>query len=331
MRLLTVTDLIDQVRSQLDEENSDSVNTDSDILPALNRAQNFAANILARHYEDPMLKVTTLDLLAGVQEYDIPEDAFEDRIEKVEISISDNYDEVNRISYRDISRYESTRQLGIPRYYAVVGRKIRLVPPPTGAYDARIWYLQSPEKLVTSQGRITLVNEANDYVRVDSIGSTITTETDNLNSYVNIVDGQTGLVKVTRQIKSAVDGKISFKSSPSRNSIYNRTVDTDLVDIPDLHSSETKTVTIDKDDHICLATGSCILQFRNPISNFLIQYAVAEMTRKLGGEAATEEQILNKFEEQVERSWVGREQQLRVNKRSKNWDRSRRRWPYRQG
>jgi hypothetical protein len=317
MRLLEVQELIDQVRSQLDEDNTDSIDDDSDILPALNRAQNFAANILARHYEEPLLRLSPLPIEASVSEYAIPEDAFEDRIEKVEISIGQDQYEVQRISYRDISSYESSLTVNIPKYYAILGRKIRLVPAPSGTYSARIWYLQSPEKLVKSQGRITVVDTASNYIRVNQAGSILTTETDNLNSFVNIVDGQTGIVKTTLQIKSISDNKITFKTTPSRTNVFNRTIGTTLADLE-----------IEQDDHICLATGSCILFFRNPISNFLIQYSVAELTRKLGGEASSEEQVLSKFEQQVERSWVGREQSLRVTKKSKNWDRTRKRWPY---
>jgi len=55
------------------------------------------------------------------------------------------------------------------------------------------------------------------------------------------------------------------------------------------------------------------------MTNFLVQYGVAELTRKLGGSADMEERVLEKFEEQIKHQWVGREQQLRIKKRSKHW------------
>ena len=82
--LLTVQDLVDQVRNQVDEQDQDAVSLEGDILPVLNRAQDYAYNILARKYQEPLLTYTQLTLTSG-QEYDIPEDAFEDRIEKIEI------------------------------------------------------------------------------------------------------------------------------------------------------------------------------------------------------------------------------------------------------
>ena len=54
-QIIAVNDLIDEVRSMLDEDNRTSVSDTADILPALNRAQNYAANILSRHYESHYL------------------------------------------------------------------------------------------------------------------------------------------------------------------------------------------------------------------------------------------------------------------------------------
>jgi hypothetical protein len=331
-RLLRVDELVSQVRSQIDEENQDTIDDIVDILPALNRAQNFAMNILARHYEDPLLKVTSLDVVSGQVEYDIPEDAFEDRLEKVEMVLGKDSYPLERLSYRDISNYETSFRTNIPSYYTVIGRKIRLTPTPSGSYDGRIWYLQQPEELILPIGRITKVNTADNYVILDSVATGLTTEVDKLASYVNLVDGQTGRIKCSMQVRSINGNRINFKSSPLRSEVDNRTIESDMIDLPDLHSfGENATVEIQQDDYLCAINGSCVLYFRNPTSNFIIQYAVAEMKRKTGGAAELEERILDKFEQQVERSWVGREQQLRVKKKSKNWDRARRRWPYSQG
>ena len=326
-RILTVNDLIDDVRSMIDEENQDAVDDTSDILPSLNRAQDFAADIIARRYEEPLLTKETLTLSGSQSEYNIPEAAYQDRLEKVEILIGQDAYEVLRLDFRQISDYETSISVNTPRYYTVVGRKFRLVPKPTGTYNARIWYLREPDKLVKSQGRITNVDIASDFITVDAAGGDLTTESDNLGSYVNIVDGQTGIVKISRQIKRIVGSRIYFKSSPDRTTVLNRTIDTDFTSIPD-PSDSTQTVTVNSDDYICNIEGTAVPFLRSPVTNFMIQYATAEMTRKLGGPASTEEQILQKFEDQVQKTWVGREQQLRVKKRSKNWDRTRRRWPF---
>jgi hypothetical protein len=318
-RIYTVDNLVAEVRSLLDEVNKDTVSDTDDVLPALNRGQLHAANILSRHYQDPLIVPIRLTLEAGKQDYDIPEDALEDKLEKVEIEITGRgeYHEIQRISYRDISSYETSRSTPYPTYYCVIGRKFRLIPASNGTYPARVWYLREPDKLLLRQGRVTIVNFAESYILVDEVGTDISTETDDLRSYVNIVDGTTGLVKATLQIQSIQGTRIRFRSVPISPTVYGRDVD-----VADLAQ-------VEKDDLICLAEGTCVSQLRDPVNNFLVQYAVAELTRKLGGEAVLEENILAKFEKLIERSWAGREQRLRIKKRSRNWDvsKSRNNWP----
>jgi hypothetical protein len=157
----TVADLMDEIRSQLDENNLEAIE-DKDILDAANRGQDYATNVLARQYPEPILSYTELDLTSTAQEYDIPEDTFEDRIEKIEINQGGFYYDCQRISFRDITTYESQSRSNSPYYYCVIGRKLRFVPQPTGTYDARVWYLRQPDELVEPQGRI-VTDPANDY------------------------------------------------------------------------------------------------------------------------------------------------------------------------
>lgn len=317
--LYTVDDLVSGVRSLIDEANQDSVDTVADILPSLNRGQQYGSDILARKYPEPLLVHRTLQLTSGVAEYSIPEDIFEDRLLKVEMQIpsgsSATFREVVRISYRDISNYESSIVTNIPIYYCVVGRVIRFVSTPSGTYSARIWALQEPEKLVLQQGRITHINAGARYVIVDSVGDQLTSESDQLGSYVNLIDGQTGIVKATLQIQNITDDKVSFRSVPQRGTVLNRTV---VGELP---------AELGQDDYLATVDGTCI-PLVAPLSNFLIEYTVAEMMSKLGEDRTSEEAVLKKFEEQVERSWVGREKQMRVQKRSEKWGTNTRRWWY---
>lgn len=318
----TVANLADEVRQQLDELNRDTVSTEADILPTLNRAVDYASDILTRKYPEPLLKYTTLDLEDGVSEYDIPEDVFEDRVLKLETAIPSgssnraNYLEIQRISYRDISDYESTSTGAFPQYYCIIGRKIRIVPQPSGYYNARMWVIRNPEKLVLPLGRVTRVRD--NYIVVDEASGNLTTQSDQLASYVNVVDGQTGEIKGSLQIQSIVDNKITFRSSVDRPAVLNRQITKGTTPVTDLLTQE--------DDYICAIDGICVPYFGRPTSNFLIQYAVAEISRKLGGNAETEEAILKKFEQQVERTWAGRQQDLRIKKKSNVWGGSNRKY-----
>lgn len=309
-QIRTVEDLVSEVRSLMDEDNEAALDTQRDILPSLNRAQDVAANILARHYESPLLAKTTVATTGSVQEYSIPEDAFEERLEKIEATVNGLFYPVKRVSYRDISQFETTGTTSIPEYYAVVGNKYRLVPAPNGTYSLRVWYLKSPPPVVLPQGRITVVNAASNYILVDVVGSDLTTETDNLNSYANIVDGQTGLIKASMQIKTISDTRITFKSTPARSTVLNTSISSDLAAL------ETP---VEPDDYICVIKGSCVPFFKTPFSNYLVQYAVAELTRKLGGSSDLLERVKEELMQIVERSWVGREQTLRVSKENSIW------------
>ena len=306
--LQTVQQLADSVRSRIDEMNRDSIDDERDILPALNRALEYSVDIYSKHYIDPFLTYIALDVTSA-QEYDLPEDMYEDRIVKIEMKTGANsYQEVQRISYKDITLYETESASPFPYYYAVVGRKIRFVPPPSGSYDARLWYVKYPEQLVLPQGRITVVNTANNYVVVDTVGSSLTTEIDELTSFINVINSRTGEVRGTFQIASINDGRITLRSalpSNGRTEIFGKDI---LISMADLG--------ITRDDYVCVAAGTCVPYLASPTSNFLIQYSVAELSRQLGVNSVEEEQVLSKFEDQVKRTWSGRETTTRVRKRS---------------
>lgn len=320
--LYTVENLVEEVRSKLNEDNTDSVDTDRDILPALNRANDFAFDILARQYPEPLLLPSTLTLVGGQSDYDIPEDTFEDRVKKIEIALPSSsgrarYVPLDRISYSDISEYESASPSAIPQYYCIHGRTIRIVPEPTGVYSARLWRLRNPEKLVMPQGRITVVNTASNYVTVDSQGSSLTTEADQLGSYINLIDGQTGVIRGSAQIQILSNNRITFRTSPLRSSVLNRTISGSLSDVTPLSL----------DDYLAPIDGTCVPFYSRPISNFLVQYAVADIKGTLEGDSNNEAKLLEKLEKQVEHTWVGRQQVLRIKKKSPIWGRPiRRNW-----
>lgn len=315
----TVDDLISAVRSLLDEENNASVDNDLDILPALNRAQDVAANILSRHYESPLLNYKIVSTSNNQAEYDIPEDAFEERLEKVEVEINSLYYPVRRIDYRDISLYETQGSTAIPYYYAIVGNKFRLLPTSNGTYSLRVWYNKDPLPLVTAQGRITKVDTTDQFLTVDAVGTDLTTENDNLNSYINIIDGQTGARKGSFQIKSLLNNRIYIKTSPTRSSVYNIPISSDLGTLVS-DRDPSSVITIEPDDLVSVVAGACIPFFKKPFSNYLIQYAVADIRRKLGEASDMDERIKQELLQIVERSWVGREQSIRVSKRNDKWD-----------
>jgi hypothetical protein len=164
---------------------------------------------------------------------------------------------------------------------------------------------------------VTLINTGSNYIRVDSVGDDLTTNVDDLNSYVNLVNGQTGEIKATLQIQNIDDDKITFKSSPSRTTVFNRTVSAGL---------STVTETIEQDDYICTVHGTCVAYFGDATTNFILSMAGFELQKKLGTATGLEKDLVDKFEKQLERQWTHRENTARVNKRNQIWSIPYRRW-----
>jgi hypothetical protein len=301
---IIVDDMVQQIRAQIDERNVDVV-TPTDILQAVNRAQDYAADILCRHYVEPLLTYVDITLLNNQQIYSIPEDAFEDRILKLEVIIRGIHYELKNIKYNQISSYEIPTPQQIPSYYHVVGKTFRIIPASIGNYMLRLWYVKEPEALQVSQGRVT--NIGSNYVLVDAVGPDVTTPSNASLNYVNLIDAQTGLIKASMQVQSILGNKLTFKATPDEPTVYGKTV---VGILP---------ATLEKNDYVAIVTGSCVPTLKKPFTNFYIQYAVAEIRRRLGDPDTNEQTVLKEFEEQVKHTWVGREQETRVSKRSRNW------------
>jgi len=315
MRLL-VDNLIEDVRSLTDERNAEGLDDVRDILPALNRAQDRAASILARQYESPMLTYIDVVTTGTVAEYTIPEDCLEERIEKIELKVQGYYYAIDRVSFRDLTQLEYPVPLALPRHYCVIANKYRLVPAPAGIYSLRLWYLKDPPPLKKSSGQITVINTSNltaQYLVVNSIGADLSATTTEEGNYISVIDGQTGAPKGFFQIQSITGNRINIRSTPTKPAIQGKTLGTTLVGL-----------SIEVDDFVVVAPASCIPFLKKPVSNYIVQFAVAEIVKKLGGPADMEMNVLKMLEADVTSSWVGREQSLKVTAKSTRWGRNNR-------
>lgn len=304
----TVADLIDQTRTQLDESDTTNI-SDTHIIQALNRAQRKAANITARKYDSLFWETTQITTVAGQREYDIPSKAYGKRVEKVEIIDSQVAWEVRRIDNHKRTPYINTSQTQRPYYYTLTKNKIELYPTPGSGVTVEIHYNEQPRTLVKPQGRITNVGVTS--VIVDSLGADISTSVTGFSSYINFVDYTTGDSKGYAQIASinTTTREITIKTSGlTRSTVLGNTVGTSLP--ADLAA----------DDYICLITGTCVPELPEAYSDYLIQYAVVELRRRLGETIQEELVQLKDLETELEKMWVGRETATRIRKSSAHWD-----------
>lgn len=307
--------MLQKYGAYFDEANQSSIEDLRDIIPALNRGQDVASNILARCYQSPLLTYTT-QVLTTAQEYPIPRTAFENRLEKVEVQIQNGlFNPVKRQNYRDATLLESTAHTSIPMFYSEIGDRYRLYPAPTGAYPLRIWFLQDPLPLVLEQGTVTAVNLAQNYVVVDNIGGQLTTQNDETSSYVNFVDGTTGLIKGACQIQSLSNNRITFKTTPNRTTVLDQPI------------AGTLPSNLAQDDLICTVDGCCISVLKKPFANYLIQMAVSELLNtKLGIPSEMAEKVRAEMQVLVKESWVGRESYMRIRSSNPHFERIGRRY-----
>lgn len=321
-RTILVDDLIEETRALLDEENQEDISDTRDILPALNRAQDVAANILSKHYSAPLRRYKMIDIVSGQQEYDIPDEAFEERVELIEVQVGQYFYPLKQLDPQDATYYEASNTSTIPYAYVLTGNRVRLLPNSNPTYKLRMWFDKDPDKLVKQQGRIELVDTTTNSIVVDSVGGDISTESDNLSSYVNVIDGVTGRRKATLQIQKVVGNEITFKTSPSRTVVKGVSIDNSLETL--LRNSEDQIeqgedLVISPDDYICALGGSCIPIFRKPLYNYIIKYAVAELRGVVDGSDSYTEAEVQKMEKIVENSWSGRPNTARVKRAPGMW------------
>lgn len=312
---MIVDDLITQVRNQIEESNTEDI-SDNDIITELNTSQTHAANILSRRYDEMMITSTSITTTAGTTDYDIPADAFADRIEKIEQQVPGSTNRFRRLKKVSIQRSSGITTSGNSSAldsYSVKKGKIVLAPTPSGSLTVNIYYYKRPEPLVKQQGRITSIDTSNNYIIVDDIGSSVSTSTTGFGSYLNIIDYQTGEVKRTLQV-SALDTtseQITFKSSGlTRSTVLGRTVSTSI-------GSDAAV-----DDYVCLVTGSCISEIDDAYVDYIMQHTVVALKRRIG-EPVTDELIsLKDMEKELLKSWSGRESGNAFRRLSRSWRRN---------
>jgi len=311
--MITVTQLISDIRSVLDEVNKSRIDDKTDIIPALNRAQSHAASVMSRHYEQPLLATVQISTVSGQREYPIPRDSLEDRLEKVEVANNGLYYEVQAISYRNATYLETTSSSSIPTNYAIIGKNFRIYPA-ASSYPMRLWYLKAPLPLAQQYGQVTKVGT--DFIVMDQVGSLV------VGDYVNTIDQRTGELIGQLQVKRINGKRVEFRATPDRATVNQVPVSTlTALTTPTISTQEI----LEQDDFLCPTGTSCIPFMTAPMSNYYISYAEGEIRRKTGEESQLQDAATKMLEKDVERSWVGRESTFIVKQKNRHWETPRRR------
>lgn len=303
---LNTNELIQEVRNQIDED-SDVDITDAHILASLNRAMTSGYNTMANVFPDPL--VTFVDvIMTATGQLTLPEGIFEDRILHVDHLYSNIWRRLTPETYQGLHNYTTTTTTSWPEVWAVTRRELLIKPLTSAGVSLRLWYVQTPEKLVKPQGRITRIGS--DYFVVDSYGEGLSTDADELNSYFNVIGFNKGDIKWTGQVKTITGDKIQHKSTASRTSVLNQTVSTD-------QSEASPTIT--QDDYICEVGGTCIPYMPTLLENLVMQSAVVDMLDRLGHDSTMARQTLSYYNKKLEKNWTGRPARTKVALTSNQW------------
>ena len=312
--MLTVDNLISQIRSQSDEFNTDNA-TSGQILEILNRAQRKVTNIAARKYDSMFLQLATQTTSAGTALYDIPAKAAGRRIEKIEVLQGSIAWNLTQISHNKRDQFITSSQSQRPYYYSIRKNQYEIYPSPSGGLTLNIFYTERPEPLVVQQGRITSIDTSAGTMLVDALGSGLSTTATNPGdgAYVSVIDYDTGASNINLQV-SALDTtlkQISFKSSGlTRSTVLAKTIATAI-------GSDAAV-----DDYVSLITGTCVPELDEVYIDYYIQYAVVELRRRFGEPVQDDYAHLKDLEKELEKMWAGRPLQHRVKKSSGQWGNS---------
>ena len=123
---LIVNDIIDMTRFQLDESSTIAV-SDAEITRVLNRGQRKAANIFARKNDSLFWTSADTTTTSGQRNYTLPDEAYGERIEMVEVLVGGIPRKLTRISRAKASPFIGNSTTARPSDGAITLRTC--VPP----------------------------------------------------------------------------------------------------------------------------------------------------------------------------------------------------------
>lgn len=309
--MITTEELIQQVRDQVDEDNIADL-SDERVLRVLNRARMKLVRMAGRKFVPAFQnEVTVGPDTDDPRNVTIPELTFALTINEVNIIQGGVAYRVEAVAQRDVTNFESENSgSAIPLYYTQQGNKLKLYPKPAANVQIRIRYQFRPPELVKTQARITNIDQNNNLIYVDSLGSGLTTSVDSLGAFVNLTDQFDGRVKATLQVVDIDEDAqtLTFKTTGlDRSKVYGLTVGTAIPD------------EISQDDYVTLAAGTNVPTLLQDYYDYLVVFSVLEIKRSLGLPTQEEYAASKEIESDVLAMWAGKQSTRRIQKDNPYW------------
>lgn len=147
MRNYTWLEIRNRIRQRTNKERSQFV-TDTEINGLIEEAYAVMYNKLVNTNENYFISKSTVALVAGTEDYDLPADFF--KLRGVDIARNGFLYPMNQVAWDDRNKYRVTSSYqSTPTDYMFYGNKIRILPIPNAGYTASIYYIPAPPVYVS--------------------------------------------------------------------------------------------------------------------------------------------------------------------------------------
>jgi len=292
----TIQNLIDELRSTIEEENSAQLKDDRDLLPIINSAHKRAFEILTQLYPEPIMTFSTYDV--STQLWTLPENLYQDKIVHM-VWVDENERKIcdcKKSSLTKFTEQQQTAYQGYPRSYVVIGRNVKFSSPPGG--KLMVFYLVDLPKLVRPLATIDEV-EGTDKLYISELDAEYDPTASRTSGYLNIVDGQTGLIKGSVQVKTLGTDYIEIRSTPDRSKVLNRAIASDLTALTD---DLGQSISVEADDYLCEIAGVCVIPYDSMVAAFIKQSSIATLKRNQGYAYDVDQQLEGQFRSDMQKA-----------------------------
>lgn len=219
---MLVSELIESVRDQLLERNVDPI-TNKVIINRLNDAYRYVYNAFAKSNDNMFGRDMYLQINARQAEYILPRLLWNKRIETFEVPNPPNsgsaqnvysYLKVEKTDRRQLAYYDTPSiSTQLPSKWAQYDNRLRLTPPPSIGYKARLFYTPALIPLGAPQGRV--MGFTANRILLDSASSVDLEEAlagvDS--AYISVSDFETGRLKATYKFSEIAGNDIILATS----------------------------------------------------------------------------------------------------------------------
>ncbi len=309
-----VESLEQQVRDITDELNTKDI-TPELIYRTLTRAQQDMVRLLMRRYKQNYMQevIVTADTFlpsengSPARSVELPLLNFGGAVTDVAVTTGGAWIRVmpNSMAANTPNDYVSAGS--IPSTYSIMGSRMFVYPGLGSGNKLRIRFQFRPLPFVPTAGRIVDFDTAAGTMTVVDPSSSLSTDVNSLAGFVNIVDPITGVIKATVQL-AGIDtetGELQIKTTAlGRTRVFGLSVASVLPD------------TLQLDDVICLASGSCIPYLAADLTNYLVELAAFMIKRAMGAIAQDDYSERDRIIADVGKMWSGRENATMITKHS---------------